>query len=235
MEKNLKNLYIHQKATAEAHLWARSPGVLTHLENILYGAGQRVCLKAGRIHRAEKILLEDKLYFLKIFYVKNLAKLLFKYPLKYRPPFKAVFNALLVSERGFPVILPLGFFIFKNPYRQKAWGGLLSPYYLEFETLPALWDKARQERNLFESLMQDILKLLQKLHEAGLYIRDTKVNNFLVRPGEEPLLFDLDQVKFFRRPLPQKLRLKNYQVLRRTLRRQGIPEEWLKVWFEKLL
>jgi len=134
----------------------------------------------------------------------------------------------MVKEMGFEVILPLGGWVQRFKVLAGPLGGLVFPYRKEFEALPQFWEDLRRDRQKFSKAMTTLLKLLDRLHQEGIYIRDTKANNFLFLSENQVVLFDLDQVKIFSGPLSEKWREKNLRVLERTLKRKKIPTEWLK-------
>ena len=122
MEEILEGFYPCRKATARAIFWASSEEILSNLENIFRGDGERTAIKSGLIHRAEKVSLPHKTYFLKIYYVKSWSKFFFQNLVGYNPPLKAALNAHFLKGLDFPVILPVGLFVFQSPWREKVWG-----------------------------------------------------------------------------------------------------------------
>ena len=213
-------------------LFGGSARVLAEIKALLTEKGERSFIKTGKSTRAERIRIGERDRFLKTYFASSRWKIflnLFRRPY----PLKAAFNAYGVARRGFKVILPEGGWLESKWTLSELSGGLLYPFVEEFLELPTRWSRAREDRLFLEDLLIPILELLERLHKAGIYIRDTKANNFLVHPRKEPVLFDLDEVRFFNSPVPPRLRKKNLKVLYRTLKRKGIKEEWLRNWFEK--
>jgi len=229
------NLYSVKKVYSRAELWGISHKIIDILEELLIRRKtfQKSLIKEGKSTRAEKLKTDDgALWFLKWYKVKGIFNFIF-YRVGMAPPFRAVYNARLIMEKGFPVLVPEGIWLFRSPLSEGFWGGLIFSYVEDFEKLPFLWEKARRDPKFLGVILSDLTMLLERLHARGIYIRDTKANNFLLRPGKEPLLFDLDTVKIFQGPVPDRFRRKNFRVLIRTLKRKNIPEEWLQSWFER--
>jgi hypothetical protein len=72
-------------------------------------------------------------------------------------------------------------------------------------------------------LLLGLVKFLFSLHEKGVYLRDTKFNNFYYTNKTNFKVFDLDGVKLYSKPLPKKMRLKELATLAMTLEWEGLP------------
>lgn len=230
--RNFKFLFGFSKNLEENFLFARKGELLNVLENILTYNGSMVSLKSGVSTRADKVTIEGQEWFLKSYRISSFWKKIL-FPFRCPLPLKAALNAYQISQAGFNVILPVAGWLTSAHFPSGIYGGLLFPYVKDFEKLPDIWKRALGDRRLMESLISSIFTLFCRLHEAGIYIRDTKANNFLVLPGKEPVLFDLDVVRFFKGSVPHRLQRKNYLVLKRTLVRKGIPDRWLEEWFKR--
>ncbi len=70
-------------------------------------------------------------------------------------------------------------------------------------------------------LIKNLIFFLFKLHEKGIYLKDTKYNNFYYFKGDFKI-FDLEGIKFYKKPLFKFERLKDLSTLAMVL-------EWQKV------
>ena len=109
-------------------------------------------------------------------------------------------------------------FLKKEPF----YGGIVFPYiekgFLKRKNL-FLDDK---KENVNSRLIKNLIFFLFELHEKGIYLKDTKFNNFYYSSEENFKIFDLDGIKFYKRPLSKLERLKDISTLAMSL-------EWEKI------
>ncbi|HEY2989805.1 MAG TPA: lipopolysaccharide kinase InaA family protein [Candidatus Binatia bacterium] len=124
------------------------------------------------------------------------------------PAARSLDGALLLRQRGFQTPEPMAAFEFRNLKR----GG--TSYYIsaaarDAHSLQSFWDKvvpamARRKRlAVTRSLLRDLARLLSGLHSMGIYHRDLKGSNILIREWETDrrqfFLVDLDRIEQRRR------------------------------------
>jgi hypothetical protein len=178
------------------------------------------CIKKSPSHKnfILKFLSENSpSFFLKAFIPRPFKKNRIK---NYLEAFKTLKN-LNVS------LLEPVFLFWKNPQiaflkKEPFYGGIVFPYiekgFLKRENL-FLDDK---KENINYKLIKNLIFFLFKLHEKGIYIKDTKFNNFFCDSEENFKIFDLDGIKFYKKPLSKLERLKDLSTLAMSL-------EWEKI------
>ena len=62
-----------------------------------------------------------------------------------------------------------------------------------------------------EALADKLGTFIRDLHEKGIYFRSLHLGNIILTPENQLGLIDVSDMKFFYRPLPLKLRLRNFQ------------------------
>jgi len=119
------------------------------------------------------------------------------------------------------------FLFWKNPQiaflkKEPFYGGIVFPYiekgFLKRENL-FLDDK---KENVNYRLIKNLISFLFELHEKGIYLKDTKFNNFYYSSEENFKIFDLDGIKFYKKPLSKLERLRDLSTLAMSL-------EWEKI------
>ena len=178
------------------------------------------CVKKSPSHRnfMLRFLSENSpSFFLKAFIPRLFKKNRIK---KYFKAFKNLKN-LNVS-----LLEPI-FLFWKNPQiaflkRETFYGGIVFPYiekgFLKRENL--FLDNKKENVNY--KLIKNLIFFLFKLHEKGIYLKDTKFNNFFCNSEENFKIFDLDGIKFYKKPLSKLERLKDISTLAMSL-------EWEKI------
>ncbi len=178
------------------------------------------CIKKSPSHRnfILKFLSENSSYlFLKAFIPRLFKKNRIK---KYFKAFKNLKN-LNVS------LLEPFFLFWENPQiaflkKEPFYGGIVFPYiekgFLKRENL-FLDDK---KENLNHKLIKNLISFIFELHEKGIFLKDTKFNNFYYTSEENFKIFDLDGIKFYKKPLSKLERLKDISTLAMSL-------EWEKI------
>jgi len=135
-------------------------------------------------------------------------------------------NLLEFKKRDVPLLEPL-FLFWKNPWLallkdEPFYGGIVFPYLKEgFLT----FESAKKH-------LTSLVKFLISLHEKGVYLRDTKFNNFYYTNKTGFKVFDLDGVKLYSKPLPKKMRLKELATLAMTLEWERLPLAREIIWNE---
>lgn len=184
------------------------------------------CLKTPPSHRnfILKFLSEDfSPLFLKAFiprfFKKNRVKNYFKL-------FK------ILKDLQIPLVEPY-FLFWKNPQiafikDEPFYGGIIFPCIEKgFLKKEDLFLDSQKEKVNYE-LIKNLVLFLYNLHEKGIYLRDTKFNNFYHTSYEGFKIFDLDGTKFYKRPLSKLERLKDLSTLAMSL-------EWEKIKDAKTL
>ncbi|MDK2862138.1 MAG: hypothetical protein PWP33_1341 [Thermodesulfobacterium sp.] len=126
-----------------------------------------------------------------------------------------------------PIVEPL-FLFWKSPQvaflkKETFYGGIVFPYlpkgFLGFKDFLGR-----------EGLLEDLVRFLFGLHQKGVFIKDTKFNNFYHTNEEGFKIFDLDGVRVYKTPLDKKLRLKDLSALAMTLEWNGMKEATKRIW-----
>jgi len=121
------------------------------------------------------------------------------------------------------------FLFWKNPQiaflkKEPFYGGIVFPYiekgFLKRENL-FLDDK---KENINYKLIKNLIFFLFKLHEKGIFLKDTKFNNFFCDSEENFKIFDLDGIKFYKKPLSKLERLRDLSTLAMSLEWEKIAE-----------
>jgi len=153
-------------------------------------------------------------------------KLFLPYPFKRNRVKSYLKNLLELKKRDVPMLEPL-FLFWKNPWLASLldelfYGGIAFPYlkegFLTFESA--------------KMLLTSLVKFLFSLHEKGVYLRDTKFNNFYYTNKTGFKVFDLDGVKLYSNPLPKRMRLKELATLAMTLEWEGLTHARELIWNE---
>lgn len=157
--------------------------------------------------------------FIPRFFKRNRVKNYFK-------SFKTLINLRI------PLIKPY-FLFWKNPQiaflkKEPYYGGIVFPYiergFLEKQNLFL----NHQKEKINYDLIKNLVLFLFSLHEKGIYLKDTKFNNFYYTSYEGFRIFDLDGLKLYKRPLSKFERLKDLSTLAMSL-------EWEEVENAKIL
>ena len=155
---------------------------------------------------------QEPLIFIKLYFTKPFTCNRSKRTLK-------IINFL--EELKVPFIKPLGVFYmfpFKAYLKNKLfYGGTIYPF-IKTGFITERKIVEFKENGNYKKFLNELVKFLFMLHEKGIYLRDTKYNNFWY--DEERTLiriFDLDGIKFYFKPLNKKLRLKDLSTLAMSL------------------
>ncbi|MCU4138139.1 MAG: hypothetical protein MW689_001710 [Thermodesulfobacteria bacterium] len=130
-----------------------------------------------------------------------------------------------LRELNISVIRPIILF-WENPQiaflkRKPLYGGIIFPYIERgFIKKEDIFLDDKKEKVNYE-LIKNLVSFLFKLHEKGIYLKDTKYNNFYYFEGDFKI-FDLEGIKFYKKPLFKFERLKDLSTLAMVL-------EWQKV------
>ena len=130
-----------------------------------------------------------------------------------------------LRELNISVIKPI-FLFWKNPQiaflkRESLYGGIIFSYIEKgFIKKDDIFLNNKKEKVNYE-LIKNLIFFLFKLHEKGIYLKDTKYNNFYYFKGDFKI-FDLEGIKFYKKPLFKFERLKDLSTLAMVL-------EWQKV------
>ncbi|WP_038056766.1 hypothetical protein [Thermodesulfobacterium hydrogeniphilum] len=99
--------------------------------------------------------------------------------------------------------------------RKSFYGGIIYPFIKTgFINKKKILEFKKQEK--YEKFLNKLIEFLFKLHEKGVFLRDTKLNNFWYEKNEIKI-FDLDGIKFYPKSLSKKLRLKDLSTLAMSL------------------
>lgn len=156
-------------------------------------------------------LSEEKKFWLKSFVPRLFKKNRVKHYLKILS---------LLIKLDIPVIKPI-FLFWKNPQiaflkREPFYGGILFPY---------IEEGFLKKEKINDELIKNLVSFLFYLHEKGVYLRDTKYNNFYYSSASQEKgfkIFDLDGVKIYKKALSKFKRLKDLSTLAMVL-------EWDKI------
>ncbi len=106
----------------------------------------------------------------------------------------------------------LAFYI--SPYKayfkkQHIYGGIIYPF-VEKNFLSKERIFEFKKYGMYEKFLDDFIKNFFYLHEKGVYLKDTKYNNFWYDQEKGLIkIFDLDGIKILNKPLSKKMRLKD--------------------------
>ncbi len=105
---------------------------------------------------------------------------------------------------------------FKAYIKRKAfYGGIIYPFIKTgFINKKRILELKKKEK--YENFLNKLIEFLFKLHEKGVFLRDTKFNNFWYEE-KEIKIFDLDGIKIYTESLSKKLRLKDLSTLAMSL------------------
>lgn len=75
-------------------------------------------------------------------------------------------------------------------------------------------------------------KFIRDLHEKGIYFRSLHLGNIILTPENQLGLIDVSDMKFFYRPLPLKLRLRNFQHSSRYPNDQKVLKRTINAFYQ---
>ncbi|NMG03088.1 lipopolysaccharide kinase InaA family protein [Azoarcus taiwanensis] len=172
--------------------------------------GSRVIEKGWH---GEKVLLRPNGNYLKLFRRKRLISSAWWYP--YAERFAN--NSKTLEQRGIPC--PKVIELLRVPEIQRD--------AVHYEALPGRTLRALNAQGLGEdskiALKAAFNRLVQTLHDEGIYFRSLHLNNIVLTPDGDLGLIDISDIRFHRKPLSKFWRKRNLQ------RMENIPSErdWL--------
>ena len=172
----------------------------------------------------EKVLLLADGPMLKLFRRKSwLSKTAF-----FTPAERFAANAKELQRLGVPCPAVIQLYKIKHPYRS-----VVHYHPLEGATLRHMLDNGYQpeQQTLFEMLAE----FITTLHDLGIYFRSLHLGNIVHTPNGELGLIDISDMRCFGKPLPNRLRNRNYRhLLRYRQDWSTVPEEILKLFKPKI-
>ena len=84
-------------------------------------------------------------------------------------------------------------------------------YFVKYKKLPGLDVRTFLEKNASENLWKDLAKFLAALHDKGIFFRGIHLGNLLLLDNGEFTLLDFARVKFYKKSLSTKARIRNLQ------------------------
>lgn len=152
-------------------------------------------------------------------------KLYFKRFFKKNRPKNFLKTYFLLKKWDIPLISPILVFYHSSIkaffYKAPFIGGIILPFlsqgFLEERTI---MEDAKKEKPLLTMLIHFIFRL----HEKGIFMKDTKYNNFFYDKMVGFKIFDLDGVKIYKKPLSLRDRLKDLAPLAMSLEWIGLSD-----------
>lgn len=136
-------------------------------------------------------------------------------------------NALRLRKLGICSPVPLAHYTLERP-------GLTAVHYqaLPGETLRQL---ARLAGFDWQHVLPQLIELIRRLHNAGVYFRSLHLGNIVLTPEGELGLIDISDMRFFRRPLSRWMRQRNLGHFCRYLDREGLTGDFPLAHLKKAL
>ncbi|WP_433887284.1 toluene tolerance protein [Pseudomonas vranovensis] len=136
-------------------------------------------------------------------------------------------NALRLEKLGIPTLNVLQHFTLDTPgMKAVLYRPLPGKTLRQLSQLP---DFSWQER------LPDLVALIKKLHQSGIYFRSLHLGNIVVTPEQQWGLIDVADMRFLRAPLPQRLVRRNVQHFARYIARERLGQEFPLVELERAL
>ncbi|MEG1040267.1 MAG: toluene tolerance protein [Pseudomonas sp.] len=136
-------------------------------------------------------------------------------------------NVLQLEKKGIPTLKVLKYYKLEAP-------GMTAVLYqpLPGETLSQLSRKAGfswQER------LPDLVALVRRLHNSGVYFRSLHLGNIVVTPDQQMGLIDVADMRFMRAPLSQRMIKRNVQHFARYIARERLQDQFPLAELERAL
>ncbi|MBM3110589.1 toluene tolerance protein [Pseudomonas arcuscaelestis] len=136
-------------------------------------------------------------------------------------------NAVQLEKKGIPTLKVLKYYKLDAP-------GMTAVLYhpLPGETLSQLSHKAGfswQER------LPELIGLVRKLHQSGIYFRSLHLGNIVVTPEQEMGLIDVADMRFMRAPLSSRMIKRNVQHFARYIARERLEDQFPLAELERAL
>lgn len=136
-------------------------------------------------------------------------------------------NALRLEKLGIPTLNVLQHFTLDIPgMKAVLYRPLPGKTLRQLSQLP---DFSWRER------LPDLVALIKKLHQSGIYFRSLHLGNIVVTPEQQWGLIDVADMRFLRAPLPQRLVRRNVQHFARYIARERLGQEFPLVELERAL
>ncbi|HFC97725.1 MAG TPA: hypothetical protein ENJ40_04610 [Thermosulfurimonas dismutans] len=209
-----RSRYPHRMTERDYLLFGKEP---SHLEDLLRWITERPeteIVKKG----PKRDCLRYQGYFLKVYKAENRFKDLLNL-FRLKGALRAIRNYWILVARGLSSVEPLGGWIRLGLSGSEYHSGALYPYLPEARERLNFFLSLSPSDNEFRHTLQSILTFLYQMHQAGLYLRDPKITNFILTPSRIRLI-DLDGLKVYSRPR-EKLWRKSLNKLALSLQKAG--------------
>lgn len=131
-------------------------------------------------------------------------------------------NAEALQELGIPTLQPLILYRLDDP----AWTAVLYRP-LPGETLSQL---LRDDAAHWESLLPELARFINCLHDGGVYFRSLHLGNIVRTPEGAFGLIDIADLQVCRRPLGRRLIHRNREHFDKYLRKEGFAFDSARLW-----
>lgn len=127
-------------------------------------------------------------------------------------------NALQLEKLGIPTLKVLKYYSLDAPGMSAV---LYRP--LPGETLRQL---SRKPGFSWQQNLPDLVTLVQRLHQSGIYFRSLHLGNIVITPEKQWGLIDVADMRFFRAPLSSRMVKRNVQHFARYIEREKLSDEF---------
>ncbi|MCE5981068.1 MULTISPECIES: serine/threonine-protein kinase [unclassified Pseudomonas] len=136
-------------------------------------------------------------------------------------------NALQLEKLGIPTLKVLKYHKLNSP-------GMTAVLYrpLPGETLRQL---SRDPGFNWQQNLPELVILVQRLHQLGIYFRSLHLGNIVVTPEHQWGLIDVADMRFLRAPLSARMVRRNVQHFARYIARERLGQEFPLAEFERAL
>lgn len=136
-------------------------------------------------------------------------------------------NASRLQKLGIPTLEVLKYYTLDAP-------GMTAVLYrpLPGETLRQL---SRQPGFSWQKSLPDLIALVHRLHQSGIYFRSLHLGNIVVTPQQQWGLIDVADMRFLRAPLPARMVKRNVQHFARYIAREQLEDQFPLAELERAL
>lgn len=136
-------------------------------------------------------------------------------------------NAMQLDKKGIPTLKVLKHYKLDAP-------GMTAVLYqpLPGETLSQL---SRKPGFSWQERLPELVTLVRKLHQSGIYFRSLHLGNIVVTPEQELGLIDVADMSFMRAPLSKRMVRRNMQHFARYIARERLEDQFPLAELERAL
>ncbi|WP_442110274.1 toluene tolerance protein [Pseudomonas sp. NUPR-001] len=136
-------------------------------------------------------------------------------------------NVLQLEKKGIPTLKVLKYYKLEAP-------GMTAVLYqpLPGETLSQL---SRKTGFSWQERLPDLVALVRRLHNSGVYFRSLHLGNIVVTPDQQMGLIDVADMRFMRAPLSRRMIKRNVQHFARYIARERLQDQFPLAELERAL